>query len=217
MNNEKKNAYQREYMKRYVAAMTPEQKLAYNAKRNASSKRYAAAHPLVRIKNSEKTRRSLLKRLDRLTPEELADYRARKWEREKRRLENPEARASRRASANRYSKAKYQKISRYQKDFKVALREEMVAAYGGACACCGENEPVFLTLDHINGDGAADRKANGFVGGYSTYLKLKKRGWPTAGYQLLCYNCNCAKKTGDECPHRLIVRRKLMLVEPRNL
>src|SRR5262252_4538483 len=40
-----------------------------------------------------------------------------------------------------------------------AQRLEMIAAYGGECACCGETEPVFLTLDHVNGDGAAHRRS----------------------------------------------------------
>jgi hypothetical protein len=215
MNNDEKNAYMREWNREHRAAMTPEEKVAYNAKKCAYAKKHLAANPIVRVLNSQKTRRSLVKRLSSLTPDELAEYRARKWEREKRRLESPEARAARRAAGNRYSKAKYQKISQYQKDFKVVLRAEMVAAYGGSCVCCGEDEPVFLTLDHINGDGAAERKAAGNIGGYSTYLKLKKQGWPQSGYQVLCYNCNCAKRISDECPHRLIVKRKLMLVKTK--
>src|SRR5689334_23309544 len=34
------------------------------------------------------------------------------------------------------------------------LRAEVIAAYGGKCACCGETEQKFLTIDHEEGTGA---------------------------------------------------------------
>ena len=34
------------------------------------------------------------------------------------------------------------------------VQAEMIAAYGGCCSCCGEREPRFLTLEHMNRDGA---------------------------------------------------------------
>src|SRR6266536_2434059 len=39
------------------------------------------------------------------------------------------------------------------------LREEVVVAYGGRCACprCPETNPAFLTLEHVNGTGKAHR------------------------------------------------------------
>lgn len=80
---------------------------------------------------------------------------------------------------------------------------EMLEQYGKVCACCGESEPTFLTLDHINGGGNAHRRAimNGHtVGGPAFYAKLKKLGWP-AGLQVLCFNCNWAKGKFPECPH----------------
>jgi hypothetical protein len=34
-------------------------------------------------------------------------------------------------------------------------REAVYAAYGGyKCNCCGESEPMFLSIDHIDNDGA---------------------------------------------------------------
>lgn len=79
-------------------------------------------------------------------------------------------------------------------------REEMLEAYGGKCACpkCPETNPAFLTLEHINGDGAAHRKA---VGRGHTIADLRRRGWPKDGYTLLCWNCNCATRGGKTCPH----------------
>lgn len=82
-----------------------------------------------------------------------------------------------------------------------ALKREMVAAYGGCCGCCKEKELAFLTLDHIGGGGAKDRAESG--GSTGVYRRLKKAGWPKAGYRILCANCNIATKLGRTCPHQL--------------
>lgn len=92
-----------------------------------------------------------------------------------------------------------------------ALRDEVVAAYGGACACCGESEPEFLSIDHVDESGAEHRRALGgkqgearrfSAGGEKTYRWLKDRGFPRGGFQLLCMNCNFAKGKLGECPHK---------------
>lgn len=69
------------------------------------------------------------------------------------------------------------------------------------CACCGEDEIAFLTIDHINGGGNVQRKTTG--SGSSFYWWLVKNNFPK-GYQVLCYNCNCGRaKTKDGiCPHK---------------
>lgn len=77
-------------------------------------------------------------------------------------------------------------------------RHEVLQAYGGRCACCGETTEVFLTIDHIFNDGAVERKAGG--SGTSFYASLKKRKFPP-GYQVLCRNCNWAKHVLGTCPH----------------
>lgn len=79
------------------------------------------------------------------------------------------------------------------------FRIEMVNAYGGKCVCCGETEIQFLSLDHINGGGEAERKK--FFGPSGVLAYLKSRGWPTDKYQILCHNCNMSKGFYGECPH----------------
>lgn len=82
-----------------------------------------------------------------------------------------------------------------------ALRKEMIEAYGGKCQCCGEDEPLFLELDHIKNDGHKHRRTIGRGSGV-TYRTLKKAGWPRGDYQLLCANCNAGKaRNGGVCPH----------------
>jgi len=72
-------------------------------------------------------------------------------------------------------------------------------AYGGCrCACCGETNPKFLTIDHVFGGGNKHRKTNN-IGNF--YNWLKGQNYPE-GYQVLCYNCNCARgHNGGVCPH----------------
>jgi len=84
----------------------------------------------------------------------------------------------------------------------VALRAEVIAAYGGICSCCGESESVFLELDHSKDNGAAHRKKIG-RGSKACYAWLKKRWFPNDDFQLLCANCNQGRKrNGGICPHQ---------------
>lgn len=80
------------------------------------------------------------------------------------------------------------------------LKQQTFDAYGGKCICCGENNYIFLSIDHIDGSGAEHRKL--LDGGRSTYTFLKKQGFPKGNYQLLCFNCNFAKHAIGICPHQ---------------
>ncbi len=80
-------------------------------------------------------------------------------------------------------------------------RDELLAAYGGKCACqkCPETNPAFLTLEHIGFTGKAHRRA---VGSH-TYADLRRRGYPREGYTLLCWNCNAGSRFTGVCPHMI--------------
>ena len=78
------------------------------------------------------------------------------------------------------------------------VRIECITYYGGKCDCCGENQAEFLTIDHINRNGAAHRKVVGF--GNTFYYWLRRNNYPT-GYRVLCYNCNIADGFYGKCPH----------------
>lgn len=104
------------------------------------------------------------------------------------------------------------------------LYETIMHHYGNGdlkCACCGETEIGFLTLDHINNNGAEHRRI--VMNGKSTtgprfYLWLKRNNYPP-GFQVLCYNCNCSKGKYGKCAHRLTheERRALCLGTYRQL
>jgi hypothetical protein len=104
------------------------------------------------------------------------------------------------------------KYSEYNKRSNLKLKQQVMDAYGGACACCGETELAFLTIDHINGDGAehrrqiaAEKNTPWLQGGGNTYRWLRDHGFPE-GHQVMCANCNCGKHwNGGVCPHQVTV------------
>ena len=109
---------------------------------------------------------------------------------------------------------------RYENSDKSVQREQAVIArrerkhrilkyYGSACVCCGETEPIFLAIDHINGGGNEHRRQIGNnpgnrCGSSSTqfYKWIEKNSYPDI-LQILCHNCNMGKHlNGGICPHK---------------
>lgn len=111
--------------------------------------------------------------------------------------DNESARRKQRYLAN--PDATRERMRRQQFSARWRARAAVLAHYGAYCACCGETEEAFLSLDHINGDGAKDRRKIGKAG-HAWYLYLVKTGFPT-DIQVLCYNCNLAKGFRGVCPH----------------
>ncbi len=108
-----------------------------------------------------------------------------------------------RAKRRAHYRENRQRILAYAASWRVRFKGEIFSPYGGCrCVCCGEIELKFLSIDNIEGGGAKDRgKARGGISGVNFYSKLKKRGFPP-GYQVLCFNCNCAKGFYGICPHQ---------------
>lgn len=93
-----------------------------------------------------------------------------------------------------------------QKEWRQKLKRRVFDAYGGAvCSCCGEREFLFLSMDHIQNNGAEHRRALNpkyGTGGARFYGWLRRNKFP-AGYQVLCMNCQWGKKlNGGICPHK---------------
>jgi hypothetical protein len=83
------------------------------------------------------------------------------------------------------------------------IKEQIFSVYGNMCACCGENELAFLTIDHIDNNGAEHRRLTKAVG-IGFYRWLIKNNYPL-GFQTLCWNCNCGKRINNGiCPHKSI-------------
>lgn len=87
-------------------------------------------------------------------------------------------------------------------------RINVVNKYGGKCTCCGEHRYEFLTIDHVNGDGAEERKTyqpnrEGARSRGTTheFVARLNREPISDRYQILCHNCNQAKHIYNVCPH----------------
>jgi hypothetical protein len=159
-----------------------------------------------------------------LTPEELAQRRReelyRQRHREKIRLRMRDWRNANRDKIKGYSKTlrdrKFAEATPKQvaqiraaesektRKQQAKVKDEVYAAYGGyVCACCKETEVMFLSIDHIANNGAAERRSGAYRGGGSPfYAWLRKQGFPP-GYQVLCMNCQVGKhRNKGVCPHQ---------------
>jgi len=91
------------------------------------------------------------------------------------------------------------------KRYFLRLKQEVISAYGGKCACCGENGFEFLTIEHTRHDGKEHRN----ISGQRVYTDLRKRGYPKdIGIEIFCWNCNMATRYGEPCPHKLMEKKK---------
>src|SRR5580698_1920034 len=68
-------------------------------------------------------------------------------------------------------------------------KAKVLARYGRECACCAEDEPLFLTVDHVENDGCLQRRSPGRSSHNNIYNWLVRNGFPS-GFQILCINCN---------------------------
>jgi len=100
----------------------------------------------------------------------------------------------------RWNKANRERALAAQRACNKKLKDAAYAAYGGyRCKCCGEDREQFLSLDHVNNDGAAHRKV---IDRRKLYKWLQREGYPP-GFQVLCMNCNFGKaRNGGVCPHQ---------------
>jgi hypothetical protein len=106
--------------------------------------------------------------------------------------------------------AKLEKERKRGRDYWQRMKLDAMNAYGGpVCACCGETGLSFLSIDHVNNDGAEHRRSLGYgegngSGAYAATLRWMKRNGYPPGFQVLCMNCNHSKEVnGGVCEHRL--------------
>ena len=103
-----------------------------------------------------------------------------------------------------------QKRSDSKRAYWLQYKLGVFTAYGGpVCACCGETHVECLSIDHINNDGAAHRKAlsGNARDARNFYIWLRANGYPP-GFQVLCMNCNFARGHFGVCPHETAGEQK---------
>ena len=89
------------------------------------------------------------------------------------------------------------------KRYRHRIKDIINQHYGNICNCCGESNPLFLTLDHVNNDGNKQRAM--FTSEMNLYIDVAvkiKRGDAPTDLRILCYNCNCGRQRNNGiCPH----------------
>lgn len=114
------------------------------------------------------------------------------------------ARAKERYAANpvaNWSEERKQGRRDSQKRQRDGWRMTVFDHYGWRCSCCGEATPEFLTIDHVNSNGAEHRRDNRVKA--SLYRWIMRNVFP-GDFQTLCYNCNCGRyRNGGICPHKV--------------
>jgi len=212
MTPEAKKARRAAYMKGWLASLPPERKEALNAKRRGKWVPTSGMSPAELERKRKSAREHMRRKISSMSIEDKAAYLARRRSAEvprqrERRASSPELMEKLRQDAKSYYWRNREKQVSVQRAYRERCKQQVFDHYGRSCACCGEDELVFLTLDHVNGDGAAHRKSVAGRSGFSIYTWIVKNNYPE-GFQALCFNCNAAKRTMSECPHRAIVKNR---------
>lgn len=101
-------------------------------------------------------------------------------------------------NSNRTPHGKCQKCKDGQQRARKLLRQSVLNHYGNKCSCCDISTSIFLTIDHINNDGAQHKR---HISNH-LYRWLVKNNFPPE-FQTLCYNCNSGKYLNNgTCPHK---------------
>jgi len=73
-------------------------------------------------------------------------------------------------------------------NYQINLKLKTYQHYNNCCNICKCSKLEFLTIDHINNDGAIHRKITKNI-----YAWLKIHNYPKDNFQILCFNCNYLK------------------------
>jgi hypothetical protein len=98
-------------------------------------------------------------------------------------------------------KCKNEKTIIPSRNYRLRLKEEVLRHYSPDLKCACKKCPYpypgieFLSLDHIDGKGEHGRSIRRVL-----YQWVKNNKFPK-GFQVMCYNCNLAKREHSECPH----------------
>ena len=102
---------------------------------------------------------------------------------------------SKKESNAKWRESNREKINAYNAKRRMSAKYKILDRYGKSCVICGFDDIRALQLDHIENNGAQERKSLGGqkISGANFYLYLIKQGLPD-GYQTLCANCNNIKQ-----------------------
>lgn len=106
-------------------------------------------------------------------------------------------------AAMEWAKANPDKRRKNALNYYYRLADQAILAYGGyRCIWCGIDDPIVLSLDHVENNGSVERKKHNRKGA-AFYKWLRDNNYPS-GYQVLCMNCNHGKmRNGGVLPPSL--------------
>lgn len=105
-------------------------------------------------------------------------------------LANPDRRV---AAHGRYRRKHAKRLRIRLKKEAIQIKLNAIQRYGGECIVCGEDELAVLTFDHVNDDGAEERKRE--AGGIALYRRLLNLSAKRKDLQVMCFNCQYRKRT----------------------
>lgn len=146
-------------------------------------------------------------------------YAIRKYHEKRARMSESELKALKDRINDRQSRQRKERLERMSEEEKAAhvakinadnrrrrdeVRDMVYQAYGGyVCACCGETERSFLSIDHVHNDGAEHKRKFNLRTGEQMYRWLIRHNFPP-GFQILCMNCQWGKRNNNGvCPHQI--------------
>jgi len=99
----------------------------------------------------------------------------------------------------RYKEKHKEALRLKQKQKRREYKKIVFDHYGNKCFHCGFSDIRALQIDHVNNNGAEERKQNGgqWFSGWHFYKYLIDNKLPE-GYQTLCANCNMIKQLGED-------------------
>ena len=109
---------------------------------------------------------------------------------------------TKRKSQEKYTAKNKEKLKMIKQSYRLRLKYKVLTHYSveetPMCARCGQDDVDMLNLDHINDDGAEDRKKMSIAGrgagqGTRSYEAYSASGYPE-GLQVLCASCNLKKE-----------------------
>jgi len=91
-----------------------------------------------------------------------------------------------------WEKVNEDRIKQWHKDAERKRKFMVMEKYGGTCIACGCSELAILTIDHINDDGAIDRRR--VKATKQRFYSFLMRNPRRSDLQVLCHNCQWKKR-----------------------
>lgn len=103
-----------------------------------------------------------------------------------------------RRQKNESYKRNSEKRRKYAIEYEARLRREFYDVLGQKCCVCGLTDMSKLTMDHINGNGRADREKNGGFSGIIRNIKKMDdvENYIKENFEVRCYNHNLGRRRG---------------------